>query len=586
MRGRSGEEGGAEESSFATMLGVSKAVRIDSEVAGTSALETTIRLAMTRASAMRGGTEKVAEESPRPVRRLGWREATGKALVREVEQIYAARSLCLPVTPVEAETANRSAKAFRWTLRVAEEELYFAKIEGDVSAVYPGLTNEDLRADPAAFARFFSVETIEEMGRFLNGVLNGGVEKRALGGPWHSLPEHDIIIEIELFDVVRYYDSTGKATCIETGETRLITESIRTYGSIIAKIISEHRETADHRLGNKLRLMHLLCQEGKLSELNDAFERVGHEIAIRRKFFDDLPPIEPVSAATFVTQEFLQTDVAIDGCEPTARLLFRDGAGRPLSPIVLQVLILQDCASNVFKHGTGSARVAFSPAGFVISNSVGVKAARTPSRRLGLETLRHVASELHTAIDIDVVDDVFSVTVAVGITFLPPPAPLDDAALVAASESAAALSVSDFKWLVVDDEPLICKRFQNVAKSHFGVPVTVVTSPADIANIVRIVANAVKLNPPARATLVIYDEQLRELDDEFNLVAVTGTTLRDRVHAALATHLKDASLFSVSASASVVHDPRCLLRLGKTGSVARDMTAILQALRHALSAPP
>jgi len=503
-------------------------------------------------------------------------------------------------TTTEAEQLHRSARTFRWTLRISEDAFFFAKVEGDVGRVYPGLTKSDFRRDPSAFAKFFSADSIEEMGDFVNGVFNGGVEKGAVG-TWHSLPEYDIIIEIELYDVVRYQDAAGKPLCIETGETRLVTESMRTYGAIVSKIISEHRETADHRLGNKLRLMHLLCQEERLEELNRSFERIGHEIAIRRKFFDDVPRIEPVAAAAFIAEEFTQTDVDIEGCPgrpESTGVLFYTLSGAPVSPIVLQVLVLQDCASNVFKHGTGKARVRFSDRGFAIANPVpgsapqglGARRPSVPSRRLGLETLRHVASELDISVTIDQAETGwFEVSVgfgAVKFVDLSSTRPTD-ADVPGSNPPTTAVTVADLSWIVVDDEPLIGRRFEAIAKKQFpGTDVAVVSSPADVANLVKALALVVKgfAKPKhgrtSKATVVIYDEQLRELDDALDLVAVTGTELRDRVAACplLADALAAKTLFSVSASASIVDDPRVLLRLGKTGSVAADMRAVAAAV--------
>mmetsp|Transcript_24021 Transcript_24021/g.30048 ORF Transcript_24021/g.30048 Transcript_24021/m.30048 type:complete len:650 (+) Transcript_24021:161-2110(+) len=590
-----------------------------------SSLEATVRHYMTQP---RSASSKIINQSftrkrgnnqnnIKKKRELSWDEAKMIPQILDAEKSYATRHLNISSSSTKEEEHYYLGRAFRWSnrLSLADGDLYFTNIIGDVGTVFSGLTNDEVRKDPGAFAKFYSTETLIAVDEYLQDLVAGNIQKGCIC-TWNCRPEYDLIIEIELLDIYFYKDVTQKSCVLQFCETRLVTEAFARYGDIVTKIIAEHREIADHRLGNKFRIMHLLCQESlahygdtsaknNLLDLDKFFERIGYEIAIRRNFLDNLPPIQPISVQTFFSEEFTTIDTDIQVFDQnnfrmnpkTTHVLFFNHHKQPLSPIILQVLLLQDIASNCFKHSNGCATIKVTPQYFIVSNSLQKKkssGARTASRHVGLESLQRVASDTGISIQFSSSSEDFHVKVEIDIETssnntiaLPLIRNTSETSIFSESSNKCdELNISDITWIIVDDEPLICKRFANIAKKAFEVEVIVASNPVEIHSLISLLTY-ITAYKSKRATVVIYDENLREFDPETrNLISVSGTVLRDRVHAHefLKPRLisNPPTLFSVSASASHVDDPRLLLTIGKSGSVINDMNKILAALKPIL----
>mmetsp|Transcript_4580 Transcript_4580/g.14337 ORF Transcript_4580/g.14337 Transcript_4580/m.14337 type:complete len:613 (+) Transcript_4580:27-1865(+) len=580
---------------------------------------------------------------------LSWEEAAGIPVIAD-----AARGTHRGNYPI----FTRAKGSFRWVFHFSAEHMSIPLVDGDVSSVYPGISNDAMRADLHCLAKFFPDGMMNELAAYMRNALQGVFEPK-VSYTWHSYPEWGFSVQVTFHKSYRFLDHAGRLCCVQIGETTDVTAAMREHEALVAGVIARSRDAVDHRFGNKLRLMHLLCTDA-LDERSDTtdvptpsrqrrrsddpgqtllrcFESLSYEVAIRRGHFDNLPPVDQVDAVDFIKGEFVGVDVDISFRFPQPerpRLLFFNRDLKPLSPIVLQVLILQDIASNAFKHGTGRVEVDVTPTNLVFRNDkrpacVSPEAsssseASSPSssasstdataskqegasfdavwrrRRVGLRTLRTLSGELDLGIAFDDDGDSFVTTVTFG--------EIRAVALAAAREeepssndggddegspssSPERTAAQEYAWVFMEDEAVIATMFQKLMHRKHGVDVLLVTQPCDVGNLARVVVHAHRTRRRAkddhRGTIFIMDENVVEMAEDCSVVPVTGTALRDRLFAHPATRAlidaKELCLFS--ASASEVHDPRCLLCLGKTGSVAKDAARILDAVRkhHASS---
>jgi len=502
---------------------------------------------------------------------LSWEEAL---LQREV---FDAENAAQNPEYRPSQIASHAPKSFRWVHHFSETHMSMPIVDGDVSAVYPGLTNGDVKQDVHCVAKFFPPHMKDELAEYLVKTLAGEyVEKNVY--TWHALPEYDLIVQIEFHKCIRYTNGEGRVTCVQLGETRDVTRAMNEHEELVSGIILRHRESIDHRFGNKIRMMHLLCQNSPVdaisSELSRHFERLTYEIEIRRNMFSNLPDIEPVAFDSLVEEEFIKLEVI--GLS-RHRLLFFDLNRKPLSPIVIQVLLLQDIASNAFKHGDGRVACELDAASLRIKNRTKrdfeTLSNKAPRKRIGLDTLRTVSKLIAVNIHFEKHAEEFVTTLEFGRIEVFPPA--DDPPIPAPP----LCSAHDFAWVLLDDEATICRLYQGLMKKRFNVDAVIVQTPADVANTPKIVVDVHRrLRKPV---VLIMDEMLVEMDDNFEIRYCTGTDIRDKFDNSptIANLIATRNLILLSSSASHVHDDRVLLKLGKMGSVVTDVTKILHAIQ-------
>mmetsp|Transcript_3965 Transcript_3965/g.5573 ORF Transcript_3965/g.5573 Transcript_3965/m.5573 type:complete len:728 (-) Transcript_3965:183-2366(-) len=577
--------------------------------------------------------EKKSQKYP-----LSWEEAKKIDVVAEIEEEYGSDTSSRLSNVVRTQLP----KSFRWRVRMTPEKngIQFLAIEGDVSSVYPGLTAEIFANDPTILGKYFSTKAINEMSMFVGRAM-AGVDMSGEVVNWHSLPEYDFIIQLEIHQSITFKNAQNKLVVIQSGETRIATEYMRSYAQCITNIVAEHRETVDHRFGNKIRLMHLLCQEGRTSELDSHFQRLRFEIDIRRNLFENLPPITPISPLEFIRSEFPSSfDITIDKFRDDTDLLFYSLSsdtqnspanhkelnrftpefkgnnnnikkGKPISPIILQVLILQDLASNALKHGTGKIHFQILPNYFIVSNQIRRdKKNAEISRHVGLGALKAISRRLGLKIDFIKSESEFKVCLFINIEFIhsekiasPERSSFSNQAQDCYDNTNAdneqeknrhkknkmkilAHKAQALHWVLIDDDELICTKFHVLAKRKFGIDVHKIHTPSDVANIVKIIFSLTRNDDP-RPLVVIFDENLLELDDDLNLVAITGTEIRDRLLSKPRIKLlvKTGRLFFFSASASIVADQRVCLQLGKSATVTHDIERIIHFLEKSIIFP-
>mmetsp|Transcript_2680 Transcript_2680/g.3652 ORF Transcript_2680/g.3652 Transcript_2680/m.3652 type:complete len:626 (+) Transcript_2680:3-1880(+) len=388
-------------------------------------------------------------------------EAMKIELISNIEtSLKTNNSICL-----ESVVTSNAPKSFRWVFRYTDDDMAMPIIDGDVGSVFPGITNEELRKNCHVTAQFFDDAMMIELANFMQDTLKG-LPTRKSAFTWHSKPPYEFSVNIHFHSSYRYFDQDiNKIVCIQIGETHDVTATLREHEALVAQAIARHRESTtrhrdsiDHRFGNKLRLMHLLASrllapilesntstdkekhnKSDAAKLLQCFENLSHEVAIRRGHFESLPKIEPVRCRDFIEAEFITLEISFIFDEklqfvPHAdrknpRLLFFDKCEEPLSPLVLQVLFWQDLASNSFKHGNGQVEILIGPNFIQISNpiknhshqiSVPQKKINTASssqsdqpkkncpntdtwrrNKVGLRTLRDVAERIHLELTFD-----------------------------------------------------------------------------------------------------------------------------------------------------------------------------------------
>ncbi|KAJ8600820.1 hypothetical protein CTAYLR_006422 [Chrysophaeum taylorii] len=494
---------------------------------------------------------------------LSWEQAQRIQEVADVEQRA-------PKDDERSAITTHAPKSFRWVHHFSETHMSMPIVDGDVSSVYPGITNRDIKRDVHCVARFFPQHMHDELAEYLVKTLAGEfVEKTVF--TWHSLPEFNFIVQIEFHKVIRYVNADGRLTCVQLGETRDVTRAMRDHEELVSGIISRHRESIDHRFGNKIRMMHLLCQSAPTdavsTELSRHFERLTYEIEIRRNLFSNLPDVSPVAFDDFISEEFIKLDVS--GLT-RHRLLFYDLDLEPISPIVIQVLLLQDIASNAFKHGDGRVLCQLQKNAVRISNKAKrdfeTLSNKAPRKRIGLDTLRTVSKQIRVGITFEKRAEEFVATLMFGKldVFSPVVKPTP----TAPTRDLSSTRADSYSWVVLDDELTICRLYQLLMKKRLNVDATIIQTPADVSNTPKIIVDLHRRT--RRPVVLIMDEQLVELDDNFYPKCVSGTDLRTRflALAPVATLIQARQLFLFSSSASQVHDNRVLLKLGKTGSDA------------------
>ena len=563
---------------------------------------------------------------------LLWEEAKSNPVIKFSEEVMARSELGVERT--NATIRTRPSKSFRWVQRVTDGDVCVVAVDGEVSSVYPGVSNETLLSEVNCLAGVFPPSVRAEVADMLHRSLAGLPLPKNGIYIWKAVSRIDLVVQVNIHQSMRYYDRSKRLVCLQVGETRDVTQPMRQHEALISDIILRHRESVDHRFGNKIRMMSLLAQRDDNDDLVQHFERLCHEVDIRRNCLSNLPPIAPVTAEDMLKEEFIKLTLRIThdtaltenatenakqkkNCEsnnnkkkrrrqeetfPTTkkkkngkqnpRLLFYDIAGKPVHPIVMQVLLVQDLASNAFKHGDGEVRVHVSNKGLIFRNKVTAKAIdeSSPRRGIGLEAMRTSCLQLNLSVrfgrdkgdflstlDVNVVscpeedddddsedeeevseEDEENIPAKEGASpeekdtttvakkrktesLKPPlkPSNLPDEALKARAQS--------FRWIFVDDELLICTLFSRVLKARFGVEALVVQSPSQIANLPLTVFDANRSHT-GQDIILIMDEHLIEMSkDDLRILPVssssslllilislfflqvTGTILRDRL---------------------------------------------------------
>lgn len=514
----------------------------------------------------------------------------------------------------EATIRTTTRKSFRWMQRVTEGSVKVVALDGDVSSVYPGVSNEELVSNVDCLADVFPRSTHDDVTDFLGRALAGEPLVKTVF-TWHTVKRFNVVVQVSINWTQRYWTEDGTLAVVQIGETRDVTETMREQEALLSDVIVRSRETVDHRFGNKIRMLSLLAESGcKPKELVRHFERLRYEIEIRRNYLDNLPPIVAISSQDFFEGEFikLRLNIAYDDGDKRhsitnpPKLLFFDLSPnrKPIHPIVLQVLVMQDLASNAFKHGCGDVQIIVSRSGIEFRNEIPVQVkpdndpvTLSPRRRIGLEAMRSSCSLLNCHIqfgreqgrfvsrldvDVDFIHEYDDDNVAVSLSSDQenvPQLPQD-------SVENLKHMAQQYQWIFVDDEPLICTLFKRLALSRYNIDVRVVQTPSEVANLLRTIVDAFRTSC-GRPIILILDEFLVEMtDSDFRNVSITGTQLRDRIFDNPVTKalVEDAKIFLISASASHVQDDRVLLKLGKNNAVASEIAEALCAVKRRLAA--
>lgn len=499
---------------------------------------------------------------------------------------------------------TRAPKSFRWMFHFSRNRMSMPLIDGDVASVYPCTTKEDMQNDVHCVAKYFGPDMHTELVEYLMRTLKADPPSPSANRypnkdkdvfVWHSLPKYSFIVQVEFHKTLRYLSADGEVTCLQIGETRDVTTEMKQYEELVCGMLSRHRESIDHRLGNKIRMMHLLCQSSSIDELSTQFERLSYEIEIRRNMFSNLPPVNPITFEHFINQEFIK--VRAKGLT-RQRLLFYDLLDRPLSPVVIQVLILQDIASNALKHGDGEVHCSIDGCKLSISNNrggvlcpgdriFGTIGNQSSRKRIGLETLKTVCKSIDVNIEFDRQQKSFCTTLTFGKIKILPSEVCEEGCAPTSPPATNFLQRDPFDealnytWVILEDEQVICKLYKHLAKSKVSIDFHVIQSPAEVSVAAKIVVDLYRTHE--KPVIVIMDEKLVAMDDNFRLSEISGTQIRNLFFnsGVVSDLIYQRKLILVSSSASDVEDDRVLLKLGKNGAVSADIARILTALRNA-----
>lgn len=558
---------------------------------------------------------RASKRSSAPLQQpLPWAEARQHELLSQAESFHKHTGAPTP-KQTEATLRTTTRNCFRWMQRITEGSVRVVAVDGDVSSVYPGVSNEQLVNNVNCLADVFPRSTHEDVADFLGRALAGQPLAKTVF-TWHTVRRFNVVVQVSINWTQRYWNEDGTLVAVQVGETRDVTETMREQEALVSDIIVRSRETVDHRFGNKIRMLSLLAENGcKPEELVSHFERLRYEIEIRRNCLVNLPSIVAVAARDFFESEFIKLRLKIsyddggnhlDATTTPPKLLFYDLSPnrKAIHPIVLQVLIIQDLASNAFKHGCGDVELIVSRSGVEFRNEIAVEVephkdpvTMSPRRRIGLEAMRSSCSQLNCDIQFSREGTHFVSRLDIDIDFIFEPGDNGAASLSREHEDEPALpqhgkvenmklTAQQYQWIFVDDEPLICTLFKRLAMSRYNIDVRIVQSPSQVANLLRTLVDVYRTSC-GQPIVLIMDEFLVEMtDDNFRNVSITGTQLRDRIFNNPVTKalVEDAKIFLISASASQVQDDRVLLKLGKNNAVTSEIAEALRAVKRRVAA--
>lgn len=416
------------------------------------------------------------------------------------------------------------------------------------------------------------------------------VEYRARGGS--AAAEHATSISIRATDV--------------TNEHRLEEAAYR-------------RDIVDHRLGNLTRTNRLLLEAKKYEELGRSLDLVKTEIDIRRGIEDQLS-LESVSFKDLVLPVAQSVATKFENVNEDDLVKFFDNSGKQIPHQVVQVKVLLDIFSNIFKHGDCQCSILVKESEIVFSNAVkcrqwrgaplsartGLNAMRYECKRLGL-TVRFDASNnslFKTIIDVrsDVKrnqrnsllrgddddpetrdnrknndnnsnDDTKTNATRCSSTSPPPPF-----SRKRPTNQEIELKAQSYTWILVEDSATLAGLWQH-AMTKLRIKLTTLCSAPEISNLPATLTY--NLRSGGKPIVVVMDENVVELDHEFDAVPVSSTTIRSRLmdNVCLRRAWLDRDLFFVLASAAdVPKDEFCVTDIGKAGSTLQMIQKILDAI--------
>lgn len=358
------------------------------------------------------------------------------------------------------------------------------------------------------------------------------------------------------------------------------------------------RDIVDHRLGNLTRTNMLLLEAKKYEELGRSLDLVKTEIDIRRGIEDELS-LEQVSFRDLVLPVAQSVAVKFVGVCEDDLVKFFNCRDKQIPHQVVQVKVLLDIFSNIFKHGdcqcsmiVGESEIAFSNVvkrrdrGVPLSARTGLDAMRYECKRLGL-TIRFDASNK------DVFKTIIGVRTEVAGTIahgddgqgdsganLIPTSPKSPFPRLVGTDQDIKLKALSYNWILVEDSVTLAGLWQH-AMRKLRINLTTLCSAPEISNLPATLAyNLRSSNNP---TVVVMDENVVELDEDFDAIPVSSTTIRKRLmeNLSLRRAWLNRDLFFVLASAAdVPKDQYCVTDIGKAGSTLRMIKEILDAISH------
>lgn len=358
-----------------------------------------------------------------------------------------------------------------------------------------------------------------------------------------------------------------------------------------------NRDIIDHRFGNLLRIAQLELETGNVEGAVKLLGILTTEVDIRRGLVAKVPFV-PLSIAELIQPLASSLTLTFEG-DATTQLEYSalDGSSK-IQGQVLQVRLFMDVVSNAVKHSDGALSVdvrrdaqtdnrSAVPTTMIFSNNRSRKLSRISldSLRTGLGALQSEAKEIGVSIDFDQGDASFTVCVHL-LSLLPeidatgplksPHKPTNDKLLATAA---------DYAWCIVDDSATIASLFKKHMEKAYGVSPTCFVTPADVGCLQPGIWQALQAKRPEQhGLIVLMDENLFELDQEFEIVQVTGTELRRRLltRPKLRAAHDTRTVIFVSASSNEVDDPSCLVNVGKAGTTARMVAKVMTALQSKL----
>ena len=482
---------------------------------------------------------------------------------------------------------------FHWLQRLRDEKVEVLAVEGDVSTVFSSVTNDDLVHDVHCIASIFPDSVHKEVESMYEEFLHGRERASYI---WPHRSDSTKFIQVTIHGAVRFFDAEGAIIALQVGTTTDVSDAVEKHSNFVRELCNRERDAMDHRFGNRLRLLSLELQnQAPYDVLLQHFEQFRHEISIRRNHLADLPSLVPVYVDEWMKAEFIGIDLVFtyhDGIANNVPVFFETiEVSEKLHPIVLQVMILQDLASNASKHSTGTVYVHVYRKGLQFFNDCHQHTPTDTSdrqrKRIGLSALLSATRELKISLTMGLRDNgTFSTTLGMRITPTQPtqsadvPAPFQNERDRGGEMASSHDTPRDYTWMLVDDDALICKLFTRIMANTFDVSPVVLQRPGEVTSFLPRVCDALENLDGTKGLIILIDENLIELDTQYHRHPVTGTVLRDRFFAVphFARSVAAQRTFLVSASASHVDDDRINIQLGKGQSVKHEIDIIMRAI--------
>lgn len=334
------------------------------------------------------------------------------------------------------------------------------------------------------------------------------------------------------------------------------------------------RNILDHRFGNRVRQARLHFEEKQFGELEAIIKAWEYESDIRQGNYSNLPTTA-IKPKTLFDEVFSFHYTMDCFCESELPLLFFDSLGKQIAYPIIQVAILQDVASNVMKHGGARAHVVVCGHKIVVANCIIKNPSLPQSNSIGLKALENQAAAFNLQIAFEADSGEFRTILQVSCepksvpeTRMVEPIPIGN----------SWTQYNQFTWLYVEDSQttalLTAKQYKKV-----GINLKTLIQASDVSGLENIVAEM--WHCTGKSVVVILDENIFTINEDYNIAPETGTNVRRRFLSTPASKklIDDGHVYFVSCSASVVTDDENLIcKIGKSVPPRQQIPLIWKAL--------